>query len=126
MNVIQLDVKPTEGLSFLNMVEAHVLAAIRRWHGIPLYKIRDSLKFVSKKLKIARPLADAHFQTDGVDLFVETMVSHESKSVVRLINVSKEGQLAIGEVIRAHLKRISRDEHCVPIKLYPFNSGAQC
>ena len=33
--VIRLDGRPGEGLSFLNLIEAHILAAIRRVHGMP-------------------------------------------------------------------------------------------
>jgi len=41
--LIALDGERTEGLSFLNLIEAHVLAAIRRLHGVPLPKVRDAL-----------------------------------------------------------------------------------
>lgn len=119
-NLIELDGLPSEGLSFLNLVEAHVLTAIRRSHGIPLPKIRDSLAFVSRQLKVERPLAAAQFQTNGVDLFVE--------EIGNLVNVSKDGQVEIAQLMRAHLRRIQRDEHGVPIKLYPFtrkNGAAQ-
>jgi uncharacterized protein (DUF433 family) len=112
LNLIDLDGEPSDGLSFLNLVEAHVLTAIRRAHGIALWKIRDSLDFVSKKLSIKRPLAAAQFQTNGVDLFVE--------EIGNLLNVSKHGQVEIADMMRAHLRRIERDQRGVPIKLYPF------
>jgi uncharacterized protein (DUF433 family) len=110
--IIQLDGKPGDGLSFLNLVEAHVLAAIRRVHGVPLPKVRSALAFVSDRLGIDRPLADAQFQTDGIHLFVEQLD--------RLLNVSESGQLEMAEFLRAHLRRIERDPSGVPIKLYPF------
>ncbi len=110
--IILLDGKPGEGLSFLNLVEAHVLAAIRRVHGVPLPKVRSALAFVSDTLGIDRPLAHAQFQTDGVDLFVEKLD--------RLLNVSKFGQIEMAEFLRAHLKRVERDASGVPIKLFPF------
>lgn len=110
--VIRLDGKTSEGLSFLNLVEAHVLSAIRRQHGIPLPKIRQALQYVSKHLKLERPLSQAQFATHGIDLFVEELD--------RIVNVSRDGQVEMGELIRAHLQRIERDAHGVPIKLYPF------
>jgi uncharacterized protein (DUF433 family) len=110
--IIELDGKSGEGLSFLNLVEAHVLAAIRRVHGVPLPKVRSALAFVSEKLGVERPLAHVQFQTDGVDLFVDQLG--------QLLNVSKSGQVEIAEFLRAHLKRIERDPSGVPIKLYPF------
>jgi uncharacterized protein (DUF433 family) len=111
-NVIELDGEPNEGLSFLNLVEAHVLTAIRRVHGVALGKIRDSLDYVADRLNIDRPLSAAQFQTNGVDLFVEEFG--------KLLNVARDGQVEMAELMRVHLKRIKRDDHGVPIKLYPF------
>ncbi|HTO80590.1 MAG TPA: DUF433 domain-containing protein [Methylomirabilota bacterium] len=114
--LIRLDGKIGEGLSFLNLVEAHVLAAIRRTHGVPLPKVRSALQFVSKTLDIDRPLAHADFQTNGVDLFVDALG--------RMLNVSGEGQFEIAEFLRAHLERIERDTAGLPIKLFPFTRSA--
>jgi uncharacterized protein (DUF433 family) len=111
-SIIDLDGERHEGLSFLNLVEAHVLVAIRRHHKIPLPKVREAILYVSDQLKIDRPLAHARFQTDGVDLLVEQLD--------RLVNVSKDGQLEMVSILRAYLQRIERDPAGVPIKLFPF------
>lgn len=117
-SLIRLDGRPTDGLSFLNLVEAHVLAAIRRVHQLPLPKVRKSLDFVAKSLGVARPLADAQFHTNGVDLFVHHFG--------QLVNVSKQGQVELETLMRAHPRRIERDPRGVPIKLYPFTrKGAE-
>jgi uncharacterized protein (DUF433 family) len=110
--LIILDGKRGEGPSFLNLVEAHVLAAIRRVHGVPMREVRPALAYVQKELGIARPLADAGFATDGVSLFVEQLG--------RLVNVSKHGQLALAELLGTYLKRVERDTRGIPIKLFPF------
>lgn len=110
--VICLDGKPGQGLSFLNLVEAHVLMAIRREHRIPLQKVRRALAYVEKELGIERPLINARFETDGISLLV-----HRLK---KLINVSQDGQLELEPVVRSFLRRIERDPAGVPIKLYPF------
>lgn len=110
--VIRLDGKPGEGLSFLNLVEAHVLAAIRREHCIPLQQVRRALEYVEQVLGLERPLSSARFETDGVDLLV--------RELEKLVNVSQEGQIEIETVVRAFLKRIKRDPAGAPIKLYPF------
>lgn len=99
-------------LSFINLVEAHVLAAIRRDHNIELPKIRSALDYTQRKLGAKRPLAEQQFETDGIDLFVEKLGE--------LINVSANGQQAMKEIFMSHLKRIERDPHGVPIKLFPF------
>jgi uncharacterized protein (DUF433 family) len=110
--VIRLDANDRRALSFLNLVEAHVLAAIRRRHHVPLPKVRLALSYVSKKLNIDRPLARAAFQTDGIDLFVEKLGS--------LINVARDGQTEMKDMIRDHLKRIDRDTAGLPIRLFLF------
>jgi uncharacterized protein (DUF433 family) len=110
--VIRLDGAKTEGLSFLNLVEAHILKAIRRAHGVPLPTVRKALHYVGSELKIDRPLANAKFKTDGVDLFVEQLG--------RLLNVSRDGQLEMDELLRTHLRRVEWDAAGIPIKLYPF------
>ena len=57
-SLIRLDSKtPSEGLSFINLVEAHVLAGIRRIHGVPLPKVRKSLAYVANHLDVQRHAA---------------------------------------------------------------------
>lgn len=103
-------------LSFLNLVEAHVLKAIRRAHGISLPKVRKALDYVGTQLDVERPLANERFQTDGVNLFVERLG--------RLLNVSRDGQFEMDELLRTHLMRIEWDDAGIPIKLYPFTGKA--
>lgn len=112
--LIELDGEPRQGLSFLNLIEAHVLAAIRRAHGVPMPTVRKALDYVSRDLKIDRPLVHAEFQTNGVDLFVEKL---------GLVNVSQAGQLEMASLIELYLQRVERDAKGVPIKLYPFTTG---
>jgi uncharacterized protein (DUF433 family) len=99
-------------LSFINLVEAHVLDAIRREHGVRLDKIRVALNYLRTEFHSDHPLADEEFETDGIDLFIE--------KYGKLVNASKAGQLAVRELLQAHLRRIERDAHGVAIRLYPF------
>jgi uncharacterized protein (DUF433 family) len=98
-------IKPAEakglGLSFSNLVEAYVLTAIRR-----------GLDFLVRKLGVKRPLLEQQFATNGVYLFVERLNT--------IINISRDGQVEMADLIRAYLERIDRDAKGVPIKLYPF------
>jgi uncharacterized protein (DUF433 family) len=102
-------------LSFTNLVEAHVLRVIRQDHKIRLDKVRDTLDYLDQELQIPHPLANIQFQTDGVDLFVE--------SVGRLVNASKAGQLAMRETLQNLLQRVEWDENGIAAKLYPLTSG---
>ncbi len=99
-------------LSFINLVEVHVLDAIRREHLVSLDKIRIALTYLRKQFGSEHPLAEERFATDGVDLFVE--------KYGELINVSRDGQLAIKNLLEAHLRRIDRDPKGVALRLYPF------
>jgi uncharacterized protein (DUF433 family) len=110
--VIQFDDPKRKFLSFINLVEVHVLTAIRRRHGIKLPKVRRALQYVKQEFAIERPLIHESFQTDGLDLFVERYG--------QLINASREGQQAMKDIISVYLQRIERDTTGLPVRLYPF------
>lgn len=102
----------TLGLSFSNLVEAYVLTAIRRRHHVALPTIRRGLDYLVRKLEAKRPLLEQQFATNGVDLFVDHLGT--------IINISRDGQVEMADLIRAYLERIDRDAKGLPIKLYPF------
>ncbi len=85
-------------LSFNNLVEAFVLASMRRVHGVSMQKVRKALRFVGDKLRVDRPLIHSRFRTDGVHLFVE--------EADKLLIVSSEGQALLRDVLDASLARI--------------------
>ena len=103
------------GLSFSNLVEAYVLTAIRRKHKIGLPTIRKALALLVEKLGAKRPLLEEQFATKGTDLLVERLGE--------IINLSRNLQLEMTDLIRAYLERVERDPKGVPIKLYPFVSS---
>ncbi len=104
-------------LSFLNLVEAHVLDAIRRDHNASLARVRRALEYLKRRFPSRHPLADQKFETDGLSLFVE--------KYGQLINISREGQLAIRGLLQSHLRRIERDRSGLAAKLYPFTRKHQ-
>lgn len=110
--IIEIADKKKRQLSFINLVEAHVLNAIRREHEIRLPNIRKAIAYLRNKLNSRHPLADQHFETDGLDLFIQ--------EYGRLINISQEGQLAMRNMLQFFLKRVRRDAKGAPIKLYLF------
>lgn len=99
-------------LSFVNLVEVHVLAAIRRHHRVRLPEIRKAVTYLERKLGTRHPLTEVQMMTDGTSLFVE--------KYGELINVSQEGQLAMKRVLELYLDRVERDPDDVPIRLFPF------
>lgn len=108
---IPLD-KGQEFLTFYNVVEAFVLASMRRDHNVALDVVRRSVDFVRSKMDEPRPLLTKDFYTDGVSLLVEEWG--------RLVDASQEGQVSMREVVGASLKRIARDTKGVAARLYPW------
>ena len=104
-------------LSFVNIVEAHVLDALRRDHHIAMPKVREALSFLEAHFPSPHPLADQRFETDGMHLFIE--------KYGQLINISQDGQLAMRDVLRMYLTRIERDAAGAPVKLYLFTRARQ-
>lgn len=103
-------------LSFLNVVELHVLSAIRRKHTISMPKVRAAIEYLqehsSNDHDRIHPLIAKQLETDGLDLFVD----HYGQ----LVNISRAGQTAIRDVMQSALKRIERDTRGIPIRLFPF------
>jgi uncharacterized protein (DUF433 family) len=110
--VIELPDPKLPSLSFVNLVEAHVLDAIRREHNIPLPKVRAALDYVKRQFSSRHPLADHEFQTDGAALLLSRFE--------KLIVVSEAGQLAMKEMLAAHLRRVEHDATGLAARLYPF------
>jgi uncharacterized protein (DUF433 family) len=102
--------RPTN-LTFNNLVEAHVLSAIRRVHDIPFPKIRAAIDYVRDRLNVDRPLLEQEFETDGVDLFVQELG--------KLVAASRGGQIALSDILRQYLKRIDRQPAGL-LRLFPF------
>jgi uncharacterized protein (DUF433 family) len=115
--IIELPDQKFPSLSFVNLVEAHVLDAIRREHNIPLPDVRIALDYVRKQFGSPQPLADQKFQTDGIALFVSRFE--------KLIAVSEAGQLAMREMLAAHLRRVEHDATGLAARLYPFTRKRQ-
>lgn len=99
-------------LSFWNLVEAYVLAALRRRHRVPLQRVRKALRFVERELDTARPLIEQEFLTDGLDLFVEYYG--------KLVNASRAGQTEMRSLLEASLERVERDPRGLAERLFPW------
>jgi uncharacterized protein (DUF433 family) len=103
-------------LSFTNLVEAYVLASLRRQHRIEMHKVRDALLYLEKKLGSKHPLASERFETDGRSLFL--------RKYGQLIDLPEDGQLAIEAVLRPYLQRIEHDASGLAVRLFPMRRAA--
>jgi uncharacterized protein (DUF433 family) len=103
--------KPLQ-LSFYNLVEAHVLRALRTEHGVALAELRKAIAYAEKKLKLDRLLLSAELRTHAGQIFLDRYVE--------LINLSASGQLAMRKVFENHLQRVEWDDWSFPVRLYPY------
>ena len=99
-------------LSFVNLVEAHILDAIRYKHNVPLRNVRTAVGHLRECCDSEHPLADYWFQIIGVDLLIE------DKGLI--VNATRRGQLEMKEIITAYLKRVDRDPEGAAVGLYPY------
>jgi uncharacterized protein (DUF433 family) len=99
-------------LSFINLIEIHVLRAIRQHHKIQLNIVRQALDFIDEELKVSHPLATQKFSTNGVDLFIDRYG--------QLIQATQVKRDRLKLAINTHLERIEPDEQGFAMKLYPF------
>ena len=104
-------------LSFTNLVEVHVLRAIRQHHNIQLNKVREALDIINREFPVPHPLAKEDFRTNGIDLFIERYGE--------LINASSGGKKELRVALEAHLERIEPDDSGLAIKLYPFTRSQE-
>ena len=102
-------------LSFNNLCELHMLAAIRRHYRVSMPSVRDSVAFVRKQLKMDRPLLSSEFQTNGAHLFIE----HAGV----MLNASREGQTSLSQAFERDLSRVERDARGIPVRLFPMTRG---
>ncbi len=98
-------------LSFMNLIEGHVLCGMRRIESVPFYVVRKALRTLESEYPSAHPLADHEFYVHGVDLFIKRLDEY--------IPVSGR-QWAIKEVLETYLRRIDRGLDKTAIRLYPF------
>ena len=102
-------------LSFNNLVEAHVLRALRTVHRVKMAAVRDALSFAEAELGIDRLLLRDELRTSGQEILLERLG--------QLISLSKSGQLALRRILAEYLKRVERDESTLPFRLYPLPPG---
>ena len=99
-------------LSFWNLIEAHVLRALRTEHGVSIKDVRTALDFAERQLKVDRLLLRPELRSEAGKLFLERYGE--------LVNLSASGQLAMRQVLDAHLARVSWDATRFPVRLHPF------
>lgn len=101
-------------LSFWNLIEAHVLRAMRVEHGVSMEAVRKSLAHAQRTLGIDRLLLSKDLCTEGGRVLLDRYG--------QLIDLSASGQIAMRKVFEDHIARVAWDEWKLPVRLYPFPS----
>jgi uncharacterized protein (DUF433 family) len=102
-------------LSFWNLIEAHVLRALRTDHGVPIKSVRQAINYAERTLKVERLLLHKELHTHAGAVFLD--------KYGELINLSASGQLAMRRLFEEHLKRVEWDQWQFPVRLYPFSAS---
>ena len=89
-------------LSFVNLVEAHVLLALRKQHQLKIRAVRAALDYAQTELRLDHLLTRRELLVAPGNLFLDRFG--------QLINLSKAGQLALRSVLEAHLRRVTFDD----------------
>lgn len=113
--VLELSDPAERALSFVNVTETFVLAAIRRDHKLDMRKARAAVQYLRKHYGDPFPLARQEMLTDGTHLLVRKLSD--------LVSASEQGQLVAEELVQAHLHRIERDGLGHATRLFPFSRG---
>ena len=99
-------------LSFTNIIEAHVLRALRTVHEVKLGYIRGALEVAEKEFGIDRLLISPELRTSAGQLFLDRYTE--------LLELSKGKQLAMRGVLGEYLKRVHFDESRLPVEFLQF------
>ena len=100
-------------LSFYNLVEAHILRSTTE-KGVPLRNVRKSLQYIRDNILGEHPLLSHDFEVSGREMFI--------RHLGQTINATQQGQIAMREILKKYLKRVTRDATGLPIQVFPINS----
>jgi uncharacterized protein (DUF433 family) len=98
-------------LSFIDLVEAHMLLAIRRGYGIPLKRLRKAMDYLKGSGGDLLFLAHSSFRHDRQHLYV--------KKDECLVSLSEDGQHVEPEIICEGIKQLMYGEDGYANRFYP-------
>ncbi|HUG40691.1 MAG TPA: DUF433 domain-containing protein [Longimicrobiales bacterium] len=99
-------------LSFLNLIEAHVLRALRQRHAVRLESIRQAIAIAEREHGIERLLVDPRLKTSAGKLFLDRYYD--------LVELTPSQQFAMRVVLERYLERIEYGPDNLPARFFPF------
>jgi uncharacterized protein (DUF433 family) len=110
--VIQRPQVEDSRLSFTNLIEAHVLRALRTVHEVQLGRIREAVDVAGEELGIPRLLISPDLRAGAGQLFLDRYTY--------LLELTKAQQLAMRSVLDQFLSRVEYDKSKLPTEFFPF------
>jgi len=110
--VVRWEAAGDRRLSFSNLVEAHVLRALRTKHGISMPNVRKAIHYVEEAEAIDRLLLHPDLRAGLGRLFL--------KKYAELIELAPSTQHVIARALEQFLEAVVQDPVGVPVKLYPW------
>jgi len=98
-------------LSFMNLIECHMLSSIRAIYHVRIPRVRRALKTLGQYVQHKHPLVEQVFLTNRSDLFIEHLGD--------LVNLSRGGQMPFRNMFDLYLERVERDANG-SFRFYPF------
>src|SRR4028118_543080 len=98
-------------LSFINLVEAHVLIAIFKATGFSRKQLSTALDYIKRHLSTPQLYARKEFERKGIPLLFERFGEKLAAS---------DREQEARQILATYFDRIVRDEAGLPLKLYPF------
>ena len=92
-----------------------MLRALRMDHGFSVKALRQAVDYAERELDIEHLLLRQELCFNAGQLFLERYGE--------LIDLSASGQLAMRQLLQAHLKRVTWDARQFPVRLHPFLSS---
>jgi uncharacterized protein (DUF433 family) len=105
------------GLSFSNLIEAHVLLALRTEYRVKMKEVRIALDYARRVRRIDRVLLSPDLRATKGNVFLEKLNE--------LTNLGKGGQAAMPEILGAYLKRIEWNVKGLPLRIFPLTRPEQ-
>lgn len=113
--IISMTDPDEESLSFINLIEAHTLRALRTSHQVSMEAVREALDVAEQEYGIDRLLIHSQLRTSARDLFLDRYGE--------IVELTNSQQIILKEMFEGYLNRIEYDESDLPVSLYPLTRG---
>jgi len=110
--VLELPEPGESMLSFINLVEAHILFGLRSNREISIPNLRTAIAYAEKEHGIKHLLAHEDVRATPGNLFLDHYGA--------LVNLTKAGQLGMREILHAYLRRLTHGQSGLAVSLSPI------